>query len=90
MIIILAIYALIFVEDIRLKGKAIKHPTKTQQLQQAALVFLVTAVQLTTDKLPVEDASLKRAWFVDGQMRVECGVEGVLYFYRHGRSNVNQ
>lgn len=37
-------------------------------------------MQRATDKLPLEEAFLKHARFVDVQMRAECGVEDVLYF----------
>jgi len=53
---------------------------KAQQFQQAALAFLVGAVEYAMAKLPLKDALLKHARFVDVQLRVECGVEDALYF----------
>lgn len=32
------------------------------------------------DKLPLKDALLKHARFIDVQLRAECGVEDALYF----------
>ncbi|KAF4116599.1 hypothetical protein G5714_004088 [Onychostoma macrolepis] len=53
---------------------------KAQQFQQAALAFLVRAVEYAMDKLPLKDALLKHARFIDVQLRAECGVEDALYF----------
>ncbi|XP_050975566.1 uncharacterized protein LOC127171147 isoform X1 [Labeo rohita] len=53
---------------------------KAQQFQQAALAFLVGAVEYAMDKLPLKDALLKHARFIDVQLRAECGVEDALYF----------
>ncbi|XP_029958821.1 uncharacterized protein LOC115396888 isoform X4 [Salarias fasciatus] len=55
-------------------------PEKAQQFQQAALAFLVRAVEYAMDTLPLEDALLKHARFLDVQLRAECGVEDALYF----------
>ncbi|KAF4101668.1 hypothetical protein G5714_018100 [Onychostoma macrolepis] len=53
---------------------------KAQQFQQAALAFLVRAVEYAMDKLPLKDALLKHARFIDVQLRAECGVEDAQYF----------
>ncbi|TNN75584.1 LINE-1 type transposase domain-containing protein 1 [Liparis tanakae] len=53
---------------------------KAQQFQQAALAFLVGAVEYAIAKLPLKDALLKYARFVDVQLGAECGVEDALYF----------
>ena len=53
---------------------------QAQQFQQAALAFLVGAVEYAMAKLPLKDALLKHARFVDVQLRAECGVEDALYF----------
>ncbi|XP_056609306.1 uncharacterized protein LOC130426504 isoform X2 [Triplophysa dalaica] len=53
---------------------------KAQQFQQAALAFLVGAVEYAMDKLPLKDALLKHARFIDVQLRAECGVKDALYF----------
>lgn len=45
---------------------------KAQQFQQAALAFLVGAVEYAMDKLPLKDALLKHARFIDVQLRAEC------------------
>ena len=55
-------------------------PQKAKQFQQAALAFLVRAVEYATDKLPLKDALLKHSRFVDVQLRAECGAEDALYF----------
>lgn len=52
---------------------------KAQQFQQAALAFLIRAVEYAMDKLPLKYALLKHARFVDVQLRAECGVEDALY-----------
>ena len=51
-----------------------------QLFQQAALAFLVRAVEYGINKLPLKEALLKHAKFVDVQQRAECGVEDALYF----------
>ncbi|GAA6065429.1 uncharacterized protein LOC115396888 isoform X4 [Tachysurus ichikawai] len=53
---------------------------KAQQFQQAALAFLVGAVEYAMDKPPLKDPLLKHARFIDVQLRAECGVEDALYF----------
>jgi len=53
---------------------------KAQQFQQAALAFLVRAVEYAMDKLPLKDALLKHARFIDVHLKAECGVEDALYF----------
>ncbi|CAL8242182.1 unnamed protein product [Merluccius merluccius] len=55
-------------------------PQEVQLFQQAALVFLVRAVEYSISKLPLKEALLKHAKFVDVQQRAECGVEDALYF----------
>ncbi|XP_039652111.1 uncharacterized protein LOC120556534 [Perca fluviatilis] len=55
-------------------------PQKAQQFQQAALAFLVGAVEYAMDKLPLKDALLKHARFIDVQLRAECGLEDGPYF----------
>ncbi|KAK0150739.1 Zinc finger BED domain-containing protein 5 [Merluccius polli] len=50
-------------------------PQEVQLFQQAALAFLVRAVEYIINKLPLKDAK-----FVDVQQRAECGVEDALYF----------
>lgn len=63
---------------------------KAKQFQQAALAFLVRAVEYAMDKLPLKDALLKHARFVDVQLRAECGVEDALYFVdRQGFSHTD-
>lgn len=60
---------------------------KAQQFQQAALASLVRAVECARDNLPLKDALLKHARFVDVQLRAECGVEDALYFVdRQGKA----
>lgn len=66
-ILVMECFAYVF-QSCQVKGKTIKHPTKAQQLQQAALVFLVGGGEFAIDKLPLEDALLKLARFVDVQM----------------------
>ena len=53
---------------------------EVQLFQQAALAFLVRAVEYGLHNLPLKEALLKHAKFVDVQQRAECGVEDVLYF----------
>ncbi|CAM4573185.1 unnamed protein product [Leuciscus chuanchicus] len=55
-------------------------PQEVQLFQQAALAFLVRAVEYGIKKLPLKEALLKHAQFVDVQQRTECGVEDALYF----------
>ncbi|XP_057202335.1 uncharacterized protein LOC130561779 [Triplophysa rosa] len=55
-------------------------PQEVQLFQQAALAFLVRAVEYGINKLPLKEALLKHAKFVDVQQRTECGVEDALYF----------
>ncbi len=55
-------------------------PQEVQLFQQAALAFLVRAVEYGINKLPLKEALLKHAKFVDMQQRTECGVEDALYF----------
>ncbi|XP_061571349.1 uncharacterized protein LOC133424833 [Cololabis saira] len=63
---------------------------QAQQFHQAALAFLVGAVDYAMAKLPLKDALLKHARFVDVQLRAECGVEDVLYFvHRQGFSHTD-
>lgn len=63
---------------------------KDQQFQQAALAFLIGAVEYAMDKLPLKDALLKHARFIDVQLRAECGVEDALYFVdRQGFSHTD-
>lgn len=59
---------------------------QAQQLQQAALAFLVAAVEYAMAKLPLKDALLKHARFVDVQLRAE----DALYFVdRQGLSHTD-
>nr|XP_043872485.1 uncharacterized protein LOC122761339 isoform X2 [Solea senegalensis] len=55
-------------------------PQEVQQFQQASLAFLVRAVEYAINKLPLKEALLQHAKFVDVQQRAECGVEDALYF----------
>ncbi|KAK0151138.1 Protein FAM200B [Merluccius polli] len=55
-------------------------PQEVQLFQQAALAFLVRAVEYSISKLPLKEALLKHAKCVDVQQRAECGVEDALYF----------
>ncbi|XP_060798214.1 uncharacterized protein LOC132900201 [Neoarius graeffei] len=53
---------------------------EAKEFQQAALAFLVRAVEYAMAKLPLTDPLLKHARFVNVQLRAECGVEDALYF----------
>ncbi|XP_034091651.1 uncharacterized protein LOC117559094 isoform X1 [Gymnodraco acuticeps] len=55
-------------------------PQEVQLFQQAALAFLVRAVEYGINKLPLKEAHLRHTRFVDVQQRTECGVEDALYF----------
>ncbi|KAK1904474.1 Protein FAM200B, partial [Dissostichus eleginoides] len=55
-------------------------PQEVQLFQQAALAFLVRAVEYGINKLPLKEALLRHTRFVDVQQRTECGVEDALYF----------
>ncbi|KAJ7985180.1 hypothetical protein DPEC_G00349400 [Dallia pectoralis] len=55
-------------------------PQEVQVSQQAALVFLVRAVEYEINKLYLNEALLKHAKCIDVQKRTECGVEDALYF----------
>lgn len=44
------------------------------------MAFLVRAVEYALEKLPLTEALLKQATFVDVQQRTECDVEDALYF----------
>ncbi|XP_073669772.1 uncharacterized protein [Paramisgurnus dabryanus] len=55
-------------------------PQHVQRFQKAALAFLVRAVEYALEKLPLKEALLKHARFVDVQQRTECGIEDALYF----------
>ncbi|XP_073725186.1 uncharacterized protein [Misgurnus anguillicaudatus] len=55
-------------------------PQHVQRFQKAALAFLVRAVEYALEKLPLREALLKHARFVDVQQRTECGIEDALYF----------
>ncbi|CAK6982982.1 uncharacterized protein LOC117454121 [Scomber scombrus] len=55
-------------------------PQQVERLEQAALAFLVKAVEYAMEKLPLKEILLKHARFIDVQQRTECGVEDVLYF----------
>nr|XP_055023092.1 uncharacterized protein LOC129413419 [Misgurnus anguillicaudatus] len=48
-------------------------PQHVQRFQKAALAFLVRAVEYALEKLPLREALLKHARFVDVQQRTECG-----------------
>lgn len=52
--------------------------SKTQQLQQAAVIFLLRAGECVIDKVLLEDAFLKHVGFADVQMGAKCGVENEL------------
>lgn len=51
-----------------------------QLFQQAALAFLVRAVEYGINNLPLKEVLLKHAKFVDVQQRAECVVKDALYF----------
>ncbi|KAJ3587954.1 hypothetical protein NHX12_011549 [Muraenolepis orangiensis] len=53
---------------------------QVQRFQQAAVAFLVRAVEYAMKKLPMREPLIKHAMFLDVQQRVECGVEDALYF----------
>ncbi|XP_061577748.1 zinc finger BED domain-containing protein 5-like [Cololabis saira] len=55
-------------------------PQQVERFQQAALAFLLRAVEYAMNKLPLRETLLKHAKFVDVQQRTECGVEDALYF----------
>ncbi|KAK0146582.1 Protein FAM200B [Merluccius polli] len=55
-------------------------PQEVQLFRQAALAFLVRAVEYGINKFPLKETLLKHAEFVDVQQRAECGVEDALYF----------
>ncbi|XP_033967957.2 uncharacterized protein [Pseudochaenichthys georgianus] len=55
-------------------------PQQVQRFQQAAVAFLVRAVEYAMKKLPMREPLIKHAMFLDVQQRVECGVEDALYF----------
>lgn len=55
-------------------------PQQVQRFQQAAVAFLVRAVEYAMKKLPMREPLIKHAMFLDVQQRVECGVEDTLYF----------
>ena len=52
----------------------------SSRFQQAAVAFLVRAVEYAMKKLPLRESLLKHAMFLDVQQRVKCGVEDALYF----------
>ncbi|KAK1903218.1 Light-independent protochlorophyllide reductase subunit B [Dissostichus eleginoides] len=55
-------------------------PQQVQRFQQAAVAFLVRAVEYAMKKLPMREPLIKHAMFLEGQQRVEGGVEDALYF----------
>ncbi|KAJ8404444.1 hypothetical protein AAFF_G00337110 [Aldrovandia affinis] len=53
---------------------------QVEKFHEAALEFLMKAVQYALQKLPLREPLLKHARFVDVRQRAECGVEYALYF----------
>ncbi len=55
-------------------------PQQMEKFHEAALAFLIHAVDYSLKKLPLQEPLLKHAKFVDVWQRLECGVEDALYF----------
>ena len=55
-------------------------PQQVQRFQQAAVAFLVGAVESAMKKPPMREPLIKHAMSLDVQQRAECGVEDALYF----------
>lgn len=55
-------------------------PHQAEKFHQAALAFLIAAVEYSIKKLPLQEPLLKRAKFVDFRQRLDSGVEDALYF----------
>ncbi|XP_070848526.1 uncharacterized protein [Chaetodon trifascialis] len=55
-------------------------PQQMEKFHEAALAFLINAVDYALKKLPLQEPLLKHAKFVDVRQRLECGVEDALYF----------
>lgn len=51
-----------------------------EKFHEAALAFLINAVDYALKKLPLQESLLKRTKFVDVRQRLECAVEDALYF----------
>ncbi|XP_033961220.1 uncharacterized protein [Pseudochaenichthys georgianus] len=64
----------------RLLDAGVITPQQVQSFQQAAVAFLVRAVEYAMKKLPMREPLIKHAMFLDVQQRAECGVEDALYF----------
>lgn len=55
-------------------------PRQMEKFHEAALAFLIKAVEYALKKLPLREPLLKHAKFVDVRQRLECGVDDALYF----------
>lgn len=55
-------------------------PQQMEKFHEAALAFLINAVDYALKKLPLQEPLLKHAKFVDVRQRSECDIEDVLYF----------
>ncbi|XP_062849665.1 uncharacterized protein LOC134311943 [Trichomycterus rosablanca] len=55
-------------------------PQQVERFHQAALAFLIGAVEYAIAKLPLKETLLKHARFVDVQQRTECEVNDAAYF----------
>ena len=55
-------------------------PQQVERFQQAAVAFLMRAVEYAMKKPPLREPLMKHAMFLDVQRRAECGVEDALYF----------
>ncbi|XP_049455395.1 uncharacterized protein LOC125902816 [Epinephelus fuscoguttatus] len=55
-------------------------PQQMEKFHEAALAFLINAVDYALKKLPLQEPLLKHAKFVDVRQRLECGIEDALYF----------
>ncbi|XP_062848412.1 uncharacterized protein LOC134310716 [Trichomycterus rosablanca] len=55
-------------------------PQQVERFHQAALAFLIGAVEYAIVKLPLRETLLKHARFVDVQQRTECEVNDAAYF----------
>ncbi|XP_060776788.1 uncharacterized protein LOC132886247 [Neoarius graeffei] len=55
-------------------------PQQMEKFHEAALAFLINAVDYALKKLPLQEPLLKHAKFVDVRQRSECAIEDVLYF----------
>ena len=51
-----------------------------EKFHEAALAFLINAMDYALKKLPLQEPLLKHAKFVDVRQRLECGIEDALYF----------